>query len=222
MTAVPDYYHILGISSRATAREVKDAYRRLAKRFHPDICLEDKAQEKIVEINQAYEVLGDHQQRKQYDLSRDAVHFRGIRSAQWGTGQPRRSTEVDLDLWLKKIYHPMDRMIDRIITPLEEQLEELSADPFDDDLMAVFVAYIEGSQRLVDQSQKLFRSLPNPANVAPTSQNLYYCLNHLGDGLEQFQWFCLNYSEDYLHTGQEMFRRAAYFFGQAQHSVSQL
>lgn len=59
MAATPNYYQALEISSRATHQEIKDAYRRLAKRFHPDICDKEVNKERIVEINQAYEILGD-------------------------------------------------------------------------------------------------------------------------------------------------------------------
>ncbi|MGB2924069.1 MAG: DnaJ domain-containing protein [Limnothrix sp.] len=222
MAATPNYYQMLEISARATQQEVKAAYRRLAKRFHPDICEKEVDQERIVLINQAYEVLGDRQQRQQYDLSRNAASFRGIRSAQGVTVKPRHSTETDLDLWLQKIYRPLHQVIDSILEPLAEQLDELSADPFDDELMGDFENYLEVCLANLEQAQKLFQSLPNPANVARAAQDLYYCLNHLGDGLEQFKWFTLNYSEDYLHSGQEMFRRADQFSWEAQQAIAQL
>lgn len=222
MAATPNYYQTLEISSRASQQEVKDAYRRLAKRFHPDICDKEVNKERIVEINQAYEILGDRHQRQQYDLSRDAANFRGIRSAQGVTVKPRRTTETDLDLWLQKIYRPIHRAIGGIIHPLDDQIEDLSADPFDDELMGDFQAYLEECQADLELAQQIFQSLPNPSNVARAAQSLYYCLNHVGDGLEQLTWFTLNYSEDYLHTGQEMFRRADQFAWQAQQAIAQL
>ncbi|MBV5260625.1 J domain-containing protein [Synechococcus moorigangaii CMS01] len=222
--AAPDHYKTLGVSPQATQQEIKQAYRRLAKECHPDTC--DQAQrdngDRIVALNHAYEVLGDAQQRKQYDLRRDAANYRGIRSAQGTTVQPRQTTETDLDLWLQHIYRPLHRAITGIIRPLEAKIDDLAADPFDDELMAAFQAYLEDCQNALDQAQRLFQSLPNPANVARAARDLYYCLNHLGDGLEQFEWFTLNYSEDYLHTGQEMFRRADQFSWQAHEAIAQL
>ncbi|MEB3224626.1 MAG: J domain-containing protein [Synechococcus sp.] len=222
--ATPDHYKILGVSPRATQQEIKQAYRRLAKECHPDTCAKNQGDngDRIVALNHAYEVLGDVQQRKQYDLSRDTANYRGIRSAQGVTVQPHQSIETDLDLWLQQIYRPLHRVITGIIHPLEEKIDDLAADPFDDELMAAFQEYLEDCQTALDQAQKLFRSLPNPANVARAARDLYYCLNHLGDGLEQFEWFTLNYSEDYLHTGQEMFRRADQFSWQAQEAIAQL
>ena len=225
MPSAPDHYKALNVSPRATQQEIKTAYRKLAKQFHPDVCAKTAAadgQERIVEINHAYEILGDVQQRKQYDRDRNASTFRGIRSAQGVTVKPRRSNEPDLDVWLKKIYRPLNRTIHAVIDPLEEQIEALSADPFDDELMQEFMDYLETSQAALEKAQSIFQSLPNPANVARVARDLYYCLNHLSDGLEQFQWFTLNYSEDYLHTGQEMFRRADTFSWQVRQAIAEL
>lgn len=64
-----DYYKILGIDKNADQKEIKKAYRKLAKKYHPDLNSGDKnAQEKFKDINEAYEVLGDEQKRKKYDM----------------------------------------------------------------------------------------------------------------------------------------------------------
>ena len=64
-----DYYEILGISRNADEKTIKKAYRNLAMKYHPDRNLgkEKEANEKFKEINEAYEVLGDPEKRKQYD-----------------------------------------------------------------------------------------------------------------------------------------------------------
>ena len=63
-----DYYKVLGVGKNATQEEIRKAYRKQAKRFHPDINKDDpQAKERFQEINEANEVLGDPEKRKKYD-----------------------------------------------------------------------------------------------------------------------------------------------------------
>lgn len=77
-----DFYEVLGVDRNADMTAIKSAYRKLAKKYHPDINKDDpKADEKFKEITEAYEVLSDEEKRKLYDQSgmvdSDSFHFQG-------------------------------------------------------------------------------------------------------------------------------------------------
>lgn len=64
-----DYYEVLGVDKNASDKEIKSAYRKLAKKYHPDLHPNDKeANDNFTKINEAYEVLSDSEKRKKYDM----------------------------------------------------------------------------------------------------------------------------------------------------------
>jgi molecular chaperone DnaJ len=225
-----NHYETLDVSPQATAAEIKQAYRRLAKLFHPDSQLETANSEKIIEVNAAYEILGDPKRRKSYDQklrysnTQQQHSYRQQRTEeaqQYYQNHRQTSQDADAQLkqWLKQVYKPVNRLISHIVNPLKTQIDQLSGDPFDDELMTAFQAYLEDCRHYLNQAQLAFRSQPNPPNVAGAAANLYYCLNQLGDGIEELNLFTLNYDDRYLHTGQELFRIAKSLRCEAQEAI---
>lgn len=90
-----DYYKILGVTRSASEKEIKQAYRRLARKYHPDVNPGDKAAEqKLKEFNEAYEVLGNKDKRVKYDKLGSSWYQhqqhggdpRGFDWSQWSSG----------------------------------------------------------------------------------------------------------------------------------------
>ena len=89
MAQTRDYYGVLGVASNASQDEIKKAYRRLAKRYHPDANQNDpKSAERFKEISEAYQVIGDAEKRKQYDDMRRLGSF-GFGGPSDGSGARR-------------------------------------------------------------------------------------------------------------------------------------
>jgi molecular chaperone DnaJ len=85
MAQTKDFYSVLGVASTATQDEIKKAYRKLAKQYHPDANQNDpKAAERFKEISEAYNVVGEAEKRKQYDDMRRLGAFEGFSGAQRG------------------------------------------------------------------------------------------------------------------------------------------
>jgi curved DNA-binding protein len=93
-------YKTLEVSESASESEIKKAYRKLARKYHPDICKEADCEEKFKEINAAYEILGDKEKKAQYDQYGDTMFggqdFRDFSRAQ--------GANVDLDEILRQMF----------------------------------------------------------------------------------------------------------------------
>ena len=100
MMAKRDYYEVLGVGRNADEKEIKRAYRKLAKQYHPDMNPGDaKAEQKFKEITEAYNVLSDTEKKKLYDQLA-SLHLRMVfqqkcRRVPWGIFGPWK--------WLRRL-----------------------------------------------------------------------------------------------------------------------
>lgn len=225
-----NHYQTLQVHPAASQQEIKQAYRRLAKRFHPDSQVETAGCDKIIALNAAYEVLGNAQNRRIYDrqiqlgqadnsfVSRQARNatahqqYRRYRQAE-------KTEDLNYQTWLKQVYLPIDLLISKILKPLKAEIDDLAADPFDDELMRNFEDYLCQSSDYLNQAQQRLASQPNPSQLAGVAANIYYCLERLDDGIKELEWFTMNYNDRYLHTGQEILRIANKLHLQAQDKI---
>lgn len=227
-----NHYQTLNVNPAASQAEIKLAYRRLVKLFHPDSNQQTANHEQIININAAYEVLGDAHKRQSYDQQLNAHDNRKNRRTRQqraaaaaaqtqyrSTHQTGKDADEQLQQWLQQVYQPVNRVLCRILNSLDLQIEKLAADPFDDQLLEEFQIYLENCRDLLKSAQVTFRSLPNPPSVAGVAVHLYYSLNQVADALDELHFFPLNFDEHYLHTGQEMFRIATGLHCEAQESL---
>ncbi len=211
-TVAGSHYETLGVSMQATTAEIKQAYRRLVKYHHPDSLLAKKdraSAERIRQINAAYAVLKDPESRRDYDRQ---LFPNRIPCRPQPVGSPKDTVSQEAiarEVWIRQVYTPLNRLLGPLLASLAPQLNTLAADPFDPDLLAAFGEYLENCRQTLMQAQQIFRCMPNPSSLAGVASRLYYSLNHLEDALEELNYFPLNFDDRHLHTGQELFRRAA-------------
>jgi len=213
--SAPDPYRVLGVAVTASAEELKAAYRALVKQHHPDAGGDDH---RILELNAAWEVLGDAQRRAEHDRLHHAARVEATRSTTVraaAAGRAARTVTADavrgdaqLQAWLQQVYGPIDRLLAQVINPFPAQLRALSADPYDDQLMEAFCAFLEQSQTKLQKVDLLYRSLAAPDTAKGFSLSLYHCLSQVQDALTELERYTMGYVDGYLRDGREMLREA--------------
>jgi len=196
-------YHVLGISENASPEEIKHAHRYLAKKYHPDTGGDEN---KILAINAAWEILKNKNNKDKFSRTRkdskSSIEEFKVREKNSST------KDKEISQWLKIVYKPIDRFMVEIINKFPEKIKELSADPYDDNLMESFSKYIEESKNKLNKIKRIYLSLATPNTINNFSLSLYQSFSEIEDGINEWDIYTKGYVESYLHDGQEMLSKA--------------
>lgn len=204
------YYQILGIEPHVSSIEIKRAYRKLVKSYHPDVDYSESdesrrsdANEYMMRLNEAYEVLIDKSKRAQYD-------------ALIGTNGRRRGAKVTMtnavleeearERYFRRVFHPLRQDMMRVLTKYKQQLQDLSLDIYDDRLVAVFEQYVREVELVLVHASQLLASENNPESLEAAVQMLRHAIAQAADGWEEMKRFCQNYDYTHLSTASSLFR----------------
>ena len=204
-------YKELGLKKNATKNEIKSAYRSLVKQHHPDAGGE---KERFLAIQNAWETLNDPIKKEQYDRnffssnsSFDSLKENWeekLNSKKYNSSNKDKEVET----WIKEIYTPINRLISQIIKPLNNEIKELSADPYDDQLMENFCSYISLSQNKIEKVEKIYNKKLVPKSISNLGLDLYHCFSQVKDALSELDRYTQGYVDNYLFDGKEMIKEA--------------
>jgi molecular chaperone DnaJ len=207
-----NYYQILGVQPEVTALEIKRAYRKIAKSHHPDVKFHQKTarqldqdHEFMAKVNEAYETLIDKTRRADYDFTIGANgHSRSIRGKQ-PTGS---SGDEERQAFLRHIFHPSRQSIVRMLAKYKQELADLSADIYDEELVATFEKYVDNLEQTLRKSANSLSSKEVPTSLRPAVQMMRYSIAQAADGLDELRRFCQNYDYNHLHMAANLFKES--------------
>ena len=206
-----NFYKELGLDKNATKSEIKSSYRSLVKQHHPDAGGE---KERFLAIQNAWETLNDPIKKEQYDRNFFSSNssFESLKE-DWEeklNSKKYNSSNKDkeVETWIKEIYTPINRLISQIIKPLNNEIKELSADPYDDQLMENFFSYICLSQKKIEKVEKIYNKKIVPKSISALGLDLYHCFSQVKDALSELDRYTQGYVDDYLFDGKEMIKEA--------------
>ena len=193
-----DPYQILKVHPSAKLDEIKKAYRKLVKIHHPDKGGDSAI---MLEVNSAWEIL----KKKHKEINLNKVN----NSKVYNQNEYKRETNdhsesEDIKKWFQNIYLPIDKLLGQIINPLSSKIRDLSADPYDQVLMDSFCLYLEESKNKITKIKKIYISFASPSIIRGFSLDLYHCLSHVEDGINELERYTMGYVDNYLHDGKAM------------------
>ena len=191
-------YQILKVHPSAKLEEIKKAYRKLVKIHHPDKGGDSAV---MLEVNSAWETL----KKKHKDLNLNKVNNSKVyKQNEYKRETKNYSKPEDIKKWFQVVYLPIDKLLGQIINPLGSKIRDLSADPYDQILMDSFCLYLDESKNKITKIKKIYTSFRSPSIIRDFSLDLYHCLSHVEDGINELERYTLGYVDNYLHDGKAM------------------
>ena len=206
-----NFYEELGLKKNATKSEIKSSYRALVKQHHPDAGGE---KERFLAIQSAWETLNDPVKKEKYDrkIFSSNSSFDSL-NENWEEkfNSKKYNSSIqdkEVETWMKEIYSPINRLISQIIKPLNHEIKELSADPYDDELMENFCNYINLSQKKIEKVDKIYNKKLVPNSISALGLDLYHCFSQVKEALSELDRYTQGYVDDYLFDGKQMIKEA--------------
>ncbi len=205
-----NFYKELGLKQSATKEEIKSSYRSLVKKHHPDTGGE---KDKFLAIQLAWETLNDPIKKAKYDSQFLSSYHSQNELNNWEekfNSKKNNSFLKDEEVrnWIKDIYNPINRLINQIINPLNNEIKALSADPYDEELMENFCIYISLAQKKIEKVDKIYNSKVIPKSISNLGLDLYYCYSQVKEALSELDRYTKGYVDNYLFDGKEMMKEA--------------
>ena len=193
-----DPYQILKVHPSAKLEEIKKAYRKLVKIHHPDKGGDSAV---MLEVNSAWEIL----KKKHKDLYSNKINNSKLYNQnEYKKENNNYAKSEEIKKWFQNIYLPIDKLLGQIINPLGSKIRDLSADPYDQILMDSFCLYLEKSKNKITKIKKIYTSFASPTIIRDFSLDLYHCLSHVEDGINELERYTMGYVDNYLHDGKAM------------------
>ena len=183
-----DPYQILKVHPSTKLEDIKKAYRKLVKIHHPDKGGDSAV---MLEVNSAWEIL----KKKHKDLNLNQVNNSKLYNQnEYIRETNNHSKPEDLKKWFQNVYIPIDKLLGQIINPLGSKIRDLSADPYDEILMDSFCLYLEQSKNKITKIKKIYTSFACPSIIRDFSLDLYHCLSHVDDGINELERYTMGLS----------------------------
>lgn len=210
------YYQVLGLQPSASSNEIKQAYRKLAKSYHPDTEIHTKAEktlahQKMTRLNEAYEILKDKSKRTAYDYS---IGVAG-RDSRFIGGQAVENEEIRQH-YLQGTFYPARQSILRILGKYKKQLSDLSEDIFDEKRVDKFAKYTNEIEETLSHASQALNKKSAPPSLSGAELMLKHSIARACDGLEELRYFCSNYDYNHLAIAGTLFRESNNLSRQAQ------